>query len=59
MTESGTRRSAVDHHEFRRAATGTDIVRGPNFDQLPPWPFDCPDDRMGWAQRQIDQVLER
>jgi hypothetical protein len=39
--------------------TGTDIVRGPNFERLPPWPFDHPGDRMGWMQRQIDQMLER
>jgi hypothetical protein len=33
------------------------IVRGPFFDSLPPRPFNTPADRIGRAQREIDQML--
>lgn len=41
----------------RYAMNGERIVRGPNFDTVPPWPFDYPGDRMGWAHRAIDDML--
>jgi hypothetical protein len=35
------------------------VIRGPNFESVPPRPYAGPADELGWAQREIDDMLLR